>query len=102
MAATVSLTSAASLLWYRVPWEATVISRYVVEALHRAKYQLVDGNVYCATVPGLAGVISTGPTLESCRDQLAEVIEEWLLVRVARRLPIPRLGTVGVQVKKAS
>jgi hypothetical protein len=44
-------------------------------------------------VTGLPGVIATGKTLEACRDQLVEVIEEWLLVRVSQGLRIPRLST---------
>jgi predicted RNase H-like HicB family nuclease len=79
-----------------------VISRYLAEALHRAQYRTVDDGLFCATVPGLPGVIATGATLESCRDQLADVIEEWLLVRVARGLKIPKIGTATVQVKRAS
>lgn len=79
-----------------------MISRYIDEALHRAAYSVVDGDTFCATVGGLPGVIATGRTLEACRDQLAEVVEEWVLVRVSRRLPVPRLGTVRVQVKRAS
>jgi predicted RNase H-like HicB family nuclease len=79
-----------------------MIRNYIDEALHRASYSVVDGNVYCAMVAGLPGVIATGATLESCRDQLAEVVEEWVLVRVSRGLSIPRLGTARVQVRRAS
>jgi predicted RNase H-like HicB family nuclease len=79
-----------------------VIAKYIDEALHRAQYAVVDAGVFCGTVPGLPGVIATGATLESCRDQLAEVVEEWVLVRVAHGLSVPRLGTVRVQVKRAS
>jgi predicted RNase H-like HicB family nuclease len=79
-----------------------MISKYIDEALHRAAYSIVDGNVYCATVAGLPGVTATGPSLEACRDQLSEVVEEWVLVRVSRGLSVPRLGTVRVQVKRAS
>ena len=79
-----------------------MISRYIAEALHRASYDVVDGGLFCATVAGLPGVIATGKTLETCREQLVEVIEEWLLVRVAQGLKIPRLGTATVQVKRAS
>ncbi len=64
----------------------------------RASYQ----DCTAATVTGLPGVIATGKTLEICRDQLVEVIEEWLLVRVAQGLRIPRLGTATVQVKRTS
>ena len=79
-----------------------MITTYLEKALRRARYRLVDGGVFCATVPGLRGVIATGPTLETCRDQLAEVVEEWVLVRVARGLRVPPLGGTKVEVKKAS
>ncbi|MEI6246822.1 MAG: type II toxin-antitoxin system HicB family antitoxin, partial [Acidobacteriota bacterium] len=65
-------------------------------------YQNVDGGVVCATVPGLRGVIATASTVESCRAELAAVIEAWILVRVARGLTIPALGRTTVEVKRAS
>jgi predicted RNase H-like HicB family nuclease len=83
-------------------WGRSVITNYISEALHRARYSVVDGGVFCATVPGLPGVIATGDSLENCRDQLAEIVEEWVLVRVSRGLSVPRLGTVRVQVRRAS
>ncbi len=79
-----------------------MIARYIDKALRRARYTEPDPGVYCATVPGLRGVLATAPTLEACRDQLAEVIEEWVLVRVSRGLAVPPLGGVTVAVKKAS
>ncbi len=79
-----------------------MITRYINQALRRARYRQVDGGLFCATVPGLRGVIATGTTLEACRDQLAEVTEEWVLVRVARGLPVPRLGGVAVEIRQAS
>ena len=79
-----------------------MISRYVETALRRAKYAQLDEGGYCATVRGLAGVVAVGTSLESCRDQLAEVVEEWVLVRISRGLRVPSLGGVSVEVKKAS
>lgn len=73
---------------------------YVAQALRRAHYQLEDGE-YCGTVRGLTGVIATGGTLEECRDQLAEVIEGWVLVRVSKGLAVPKLGGHTVMVRKA-
>jgi len=79
-----------------------MITNYVSAALRRARYQIVDGGLFCATVPGLRGVIATAPTVEGCRTQLAEVIEAWILVRVSRGLSVPALGRTTVQVKRAS
>lgn len=53
-----------------------MISRYLAAALERARYRLVEDGTFAATVPGLRGVIATGPTLEACRRELAEIVEE--------------------------
>jgi hypothetical protein len=39
-------------------------------------------------------VWASGKTLEECRRNLAEVVDGWVLVRLARGLPIPPLGDV--------
>ncbi len=79
----------------------SVITRYLERALRRARYRRIDG-IYCATVPGLPGVIATGSTREACRAQLSEVVEEWVLVRVARGLRVPPLDGATIEVRKAS
>ncbi len=79
-----------------------MITNYIAAALRRARYQTVEGGLVCATVPGLRGVIATAATVEGCRTELAEVIEAWLLVRVASGLRVPALGRATVEVKQAS
>jgi predicted RNase H-like HicB family nuclease len=69
------------------PSKAAVIPRRALE----------DGG-FSGEVPGLQGVLSHAETLESCREQLAEVIEEWVLIRVSRGLPIPAVDGVTVAV----
>jgi predicted RNase H-like HicB family nuclease len=79
-----------------------MVSEYVKQALRRSRYEKLEDGTYCATVPGLRGVVATSRTLEGCRDQLTEVIEEWILVRIAKGLVIPRLGGRTITVRKAS
>jgi len=69
-----------------------VISQYLTTALERARYRHIEDGTFAATVRGLPGVIATGATLEACRRDLAEVIEGWVRVRVARGLTVPPLG----------
>ncbi len=78
-----------------------MIREYLDAGLSRARYTQLEDETYAAEVPGLRGVIATGPTLEACRKALEEVIEEWVLVRVARRLDVPPLGSVRIRVRKA-
>ncbi|MBI4617600.1 MAG: type II toxin-antitoxin system HicB family antitoxin [Planctomycetes bacterium] len=74
---------------------------YVDRALRRAKYEILEDGSVCAMVPGLRGVIAHADTVEACRAQLAEVVEEWVLVRVARGLRVPAIDGVRVRVRKA-
>jgi predicted RNase H-like HicB family nuclease len=78
-----------------------MILRYLDRALGKARYTQLEDGSYCAEVSGLRGVIATGRTLEECRTKLAEVIEEWILVRVARGLDVPALGGMRIRVRKA-
>ena len=79
-----------------------MITHYVDRALARARYQLLPDGTFAATVRGLRGVVATADTLEGCRRDLAEVVEEWLLVRVARGLPVPSIDGATVRVRRAS
>lgn len=79
-----------------------MIRQYVEEALRGARYDKLEDGTFCGEVPRLRGVLATGETLEECRNQLSEVVEEWVLVRVAKGLPVPTLGKIGVKIKKAS
>ncbi len=76
-----------------------MIHAYLERALRRAKYERLDDGSFTGTVRGLRGVLATGPTLEECRDRLSEVVEEWVLVRVARGLRVPPLDGIEVAVR---
>jgi predicted RNase H-like HicB family nuclease len=78
-----------------------MIRRYLDEALKRARDAQVEDGSYCAEVRGLRGVVATGRTLELCRGVLLEVVEEWILVRVARGLAVPPLGGTRIKIRKA-
>jgi predicted RNase H-like HicB family nuclease len=78
-----------------------MIRQYVDKALKRARYTKLEDGTFCGEVLRLRGVLAIGDTLAECRNQLSEVVEEWVLVRVARGLPIPPIGKVQVKVRKA-
>jgi len=74
-----------------------VIREYIDAALKHAHYEMIkDEEPFYGEVPELQGVWATGKTLEDCRQKLSEVIDGWILVRIARGLPIPEIG--GVQI----
>ncbi|HTY90996.1 MAG TPA: type II toxin-antitoxin system HicB family antitoxin [Methanocella sp.] len=67
-----------------------MIIEYIEAALSKAKYEIInDEDPFYGEVPGLQGVWATGKTLEECRENLREVIDGWIIVRLRKNLPIP-------------
>ena len=74
-----------------------MIREYIDAAMGRAHYDLIDDEEpYYGEVPELQGVWATGKTLEKCRQNLADVIDGWILVRLSRGLPIPPVGEMRI------
>lgn len=74
-----------------------MIREYIEAALERAHYEIIeDDEPFYGEVSELPGVWSSGQTLEACRNQLAEVIEGWVLIRLSRNLEIPPLGDAAI------
>ena len=66
-----------------------MLSEYIGKKLAAAKYKLLGDGTYFGEIPGLKGVWANADTLEGCREQLREVLEEWVLLKVRDREPIP-------------
>ena len=77
-----------------------MIVKYIAGAVARAEYEHLEDGFVCATVRGLRGVIAIGRSERDARAQLSEVVEEWILVRVARGLDVPKLGGISVRVRR--
>jgi predicted RNase H-like HicB family nuclease len=74
-----------------------MIREYIDAAIGRAHYDLIDDEEpYYGEVPDLQGVWATGKTLEQCRQNLTDVIDGWILVRLSRGLPIPPVGEIRI------
>lgn len=74
-----------------------MICEYIEAAMKRAKYEMIeDAEPFYGEVSELQGVWATGKTLEECRENLAEVVEEWVLIKLTRKMNIPPLGEVKI------
>ena len=70
-----------------------MLIQYIQAALEKAGYDIIDDEeTYYGEVPELEGVWATGTTLEECRRNLEEVIDEWVIFRLRNGLPLPRIG----------
>lgn len=78
-----------------------MLSRYIEEAMKRARYKTLEDGTYFGQINGLAGVWANERTLNRCQDVLQEVLEEWLILKIRDHDSIPRLGRVSLSVKAA-
>ncbi len=65
---------------------------YMQVAMRQAQFKVVpaDETIY-GEIPGLEGVNACAETLEACRHDLGEILEEWIYCRVSRQLPLPEI-----------
>ena len=78
-----------------------MIREYMEAALEHAHYEVIDDEEpFYGEVPELQGVWATGRTLEECRQNLAEVIDGWVLVRLSRGLGVPPLDDVQITLPR--
>lgn len=73
-----------------------MLREYIQQALEQATYEIIeDDEPYYAEVPALQGG-ATGGSLEECRRNLIEAVEDWLFLSIAKGLPIPNLGGITI------
>ena len=63
---------------------------YIQAAMRRAKYEMLEDNEgFVGTIPGFKGLLAHALTLEACRDELEDVLQSWMLVRMDHGLKLP-------------
>lgn len=78
-----------------------MLTAYLKAAMRNARYEILsdDGQFY-GEIPECNGVYATAQSLEACRDELEQVLEEWVLFRVHRHLSLPVIDGIELTVKK--
>ena len=66
-----------------------MLSEFIEKNLQKAKYKLLKDGTYFGEIPSLRGVWANAKTLEACRKELKEVLEDWLLLKVRDRERVP-------------
>ena len=78
-----------------------MLSEYIEAAMEKATYEIIDDlEPYYGVVPELMGVWATGKTLEECRRELKEVVEEWIAIRLLRGFPISPLDGHRIEISE--
>ncbi len=70
-----------------------MLKNYIRTAMGKARYEILpDDSTFYGEIPGFDGVFANAKTLEACRDELEEVLEGWILMRVSLHFSLPSLN----------
>ena len=59
-----------------------MISDYIQNKLKTASYKVLKNNTYFGEIKSIKGVWSNAKTLEQCREELKEVLEDWVVLQI--------------------
>ena len=77
-----------------------MLPEYIKKALEKARYKVLEDGTWFAEIPGFEGVWANGTSVEECRQELMEVLEEWLVLKIRDRDTIPEVEGVGIKIKE--
>ena len=78
-----------------------MLTAYINAAMKKAIYEILPNNEgYFGKIEGLQGVWANAKTLEACREELKEVLEEWILLGIKLGHTIPIIDGIDLNVKE--
>lgn len=75
-----------------------VLSEYFQQAMAQAQYDKLEDRTFSGRIPTCPGVISFGQTLRECQDELRSTLEDWVLVGLKLKHPLPII--FGIDLNK--
>jgi len=80
-----------------------MLTAYIKAALQKARYEILpDGEGYFGTIEGLQGVWAQAGTLEACREELQEVLEEWIVLGLKMGHPLPAIDGITLTIQEVA
>ena len=80
-----------------------MLTDYIRAAMEHAHYEILEDGTYYGEIPDCSGVYANAETLERCRDQLREVLEDWIVLglRMGHTFPVIDGISLGVEAEAA-
>jgi predicted RNase H-like HicB family nuclease len=76
---------------------------YIKAALRKAHDEMLpDGEGYFGTIEGLQGVWANAETLEACREELREVLEEWIVLGLKMGHALPAIEGITLNIQEVA
>jgi predicted RNase H-like HicB family nuclease len=77
-----------------------MLTEYINAALRKAQYKVLDDGSWFAEIPGFDGVWASGAAVEESLEELREVLEEWLILKIRDKDDIPHIGGLEIKIRE--
>ena len=78
-----------------------MLTRYIQAALRKAHYEMIEEEAsFYGHIPECPGVWAAGDTLEACREELQEVLEDWVSLGLRLGHPLPEIDGIRLESGK--
>ena len=78
-----------------------VLSDYVGEAMAQAVFEKLEHGSYAGRIPSCAGVVAFGISLRGCENELRSTLEDWILVGLRLKHPLPVIEGIDLNKEPA-
>lgn len=78
-----------------------MLLKYIRQAMHLAKYEILSHGMYYGEIHGFAGVWAQAATLEECREELQSALEDWLILGLRLGHPLPVVAGIRLIPEQA-
>lgn len=76
-----------------------MLVEYIKGAMDKAVYKILEDDLtFYGEIPGFQGVWANATTLEACRDELQERLEEWLIIGIRLGHQIPLINEIDLNL----
>jgi predicted RNase H-like HicB family nuclease len=76
-----------------------ILSDYVEQAMAYAVYDKLEDDTFAGRIPLCKGVVAFGVTLRECEDELHSTLEDWILVGLKLKHPLPVIAGIDLNME---
>jgi len=80
-----------------------MLTDYIEAVIKKAKCEIIkDEEPYYGEIPSIKGIWATGKTLEECRKNLKEALEDYIIISLEKHLSLPEIDGIRITTTKVN
>ncbi|WP_287195795.1 type II toxin-antitoxin system HicB family antitoxin [Syntrophothermus sp.] len=73
-----------------------ILTEYIEQGMAQAVYDKLEDGTFAGRIPLCPGVVAFGNTLRECERELRSTLEEWILLGLKLKHPLPVIGNIDL------